>query len=68
MGVGGKEAARGSSAKAPILASHFHSPVLRSPHPHALEIEGCHRDLAKPARSASLFSLGPTPGDSLRVP
>lgn len=42
--------------RAPILACHLHSLPLPSPHPHALEIEGCHNDLAKPARSASLFA------------
>lgn len=43
--------------ESPDLASHFQSPILPPPHPHTPWAECCHSNLAKPTRSASLFSL-----------
>lgn len=45
----------GWSNKSPDLGSHFQSPILPFPHPHPGQC--CHSNLAKPTRSASLFSL-----------
>lgn len=46
----------GWSNKSPDLGSHFQSLILPFPHPHPWA-ECCHSNLAKPTRSASLFSL-----------
>lgn len=76
---GGTQAARGDGdgdggplQKPPFQLSIFTSLALPSPHPHALEIEGCHSDLAKPARrerfsflSLSFFFLDPMSGGPL---
>lgn len=45
----------GWSNESPDLGSHFRSLILPFPHPHPGQC--CHSNLAKPTRSASLFSL-----------